>query len=228
MPGHNTRSAPADVRTEEESAPGHPLDPRATASRSALRRRAFRLEYVTIVWNSIEGIAAIAAGLLAGSVALVGFGLDSSVEVFASLAVVWELSGVDRRREQTALRLIGTGYIVVALYVAWSAVQSLASGHRPEASPLGMVLLAATVAVMAGLGVGKLRVGKALGSPTVEADGRFSLVDASLAATVLVGLILTTLLGWWWSDAVLAVVISAFALREGIESWHGREHGTPG
>jgi divalent metal cation (Fe/Co/Zn/Cd) transporter len=191
-----------------------------SAARAAeLRQRAFRLEYTTIAWNAVEGIAAIAAGLLAGSVALVAFGLDSSVEVFASATVVWELRGADRRRERRALRLIGSGYLVVALYVAWDALRSLANSHRPASSPLGIALLAATVVVMVALGVGKLRVGTELQSPTVEADGRFSLVDGSLAGAVLVGLVLTAVFAWWWADAALALVISAFALREGLEGW---------
>jgi divalent metal cation (Fe/Co/Zn/Cd) transporter len=182
-----------------------------------LRRRAFRLEYLTIVWNAFEGVAAIAAGILAGSVALVAFGLDSSVEVFASLAVLWELRGARGRREDTALSLIGIGYILVALYVAWQAVQSISGGHRPDASPLGMILLIATVVAMTALGIAKLRVGRALQSPTVQADGRFSLVDGSLAAAVLVGLVLNAVFGWWWSDALLALLISVFAFKEGVQ-----------
>jgi divalent metal cation (Fe/Co/Zn/Cd) transporter len=197
-------------------------DPR----RRSLVRRAFALEYLTIAWNALEGVVAIAAGLSAGSVALVAFGLDSSVEVFASIVVVWELHGADRSGERPALRLIGLGYIVVALYVAWDTLMALTSGNRPASSPLGIGFLAATVAVMVSLGIGKLRVGRELGSPTVRADGRFSLVDASLAGAVMVGLILTAALGWWWADAVLAGVISVLALREGIELW--RDHdGSP-
>ena len=120
--------------------------------RRLLLRRAFQLEYVTIGWNTLEGIVAIAAGLSAGSVALVAFGLDSSVEVFASLVVVWELRGSDRSGEQRALRLIGVGYIVVGVYVAWDTVMSILGGHRPDASPLGIVFLAGTVIVMILLG----------------------------------------------------------------------------
>ena len=196
-------------------------DPR----RRSLVRRAFALEYLTIAWNALEGIVAIAAGLSAGSVALVAFGLDSSVEVFASIVVVWELHGSDRSGERKALRLIGIGYIIVAVYVAWDTVVALTSGNRPASSPIGIGFLATTVAVMVALGIGKLRVGRDLASPTVQADGRFSLVDASLAGAVMVGLILTAVLGWWWADAVLAGLISVLALREGIELWrdHDRE-----
>ena len=186
-----------------------------------LRRRAFRLEYATIAWNVVEGIAAVGAGLLAGSVALVAFGLDSSVEVFASAVVVWELRGADRRRERRAVRAIGAAYLVVAGYVMLDAVNALRNANHPETSAVGMVLLASTVVVMLGLGIAKLRVGRALDSQTVIADGRFSLVDGSLAAAVLVGLALSALFGWWWADAVLAIVISLLAFREGREALVG-------
>lgn len=200
-----------------------PVDPK----RPALLRRAFALEYATIGWNALEGIVAILAGLSAGSVALVAFGLDSSVEVFASIVVVWELRAPDRSGERPALRLIGTGYIIVAVYVAWDTVQAILSGNRPTSSPVGIVFLTATVAVMLALGIGKIRVGQSLGSPTVQADGRFSLVDASLAGAVLIGLILTAVLGWWWADAVLAGLISILALREGIEAWRDHDRKSP-
>jgi divalent metal cation (Fe/Co/Zn/Cd) transporter len=186
-----------------------------------LRRRALALELATIAWNVLEGVMAIVAGLLAGSVALVAFGLDSSVEVFASAVVVWELRGVDRRRERRAVRAIGAAYLVVAVYILLDSGNALRIANRPEASPIGMLLLAATVLVMAVLGIAKLRVGRELHSATVTADGRFSLVDGSLAGTVLVGLALTAMLGWWWADALLAIGISLLAFREGREAWIG-------
>jgi divalent metal cation (Fe/Co/Zn/Cd) transporter len=190
-------------------------------------RRAFQLEYITIAWNTLEGLVAIIAGVTAGSVALVAFGLDSSVEVFASIVVVLELRGADRSGERRALRLIGVGYLVVGVYVAWDTVTSIASGHRPDASPVGIVFLAVTVLVMLLLAAGKLRVGRAMDSPTVLADGRFSLIDGALAGSVLVGLILTAVLGWWWADAVLAGLIALLALREGVEAWRGHDRPTP-
>jgi divalent metal cation (Fe/Co/Zn/Cd) transporter len=188
---------------------------------TGLRRRALALEFVTIAWNLLEGVLAIVAGFLAGSVALVAFGLDSSVEVFASAVVVWELRGVDRRRERRAVRAIGAAYLVVAVYILLDSGNALRIANRPEASPIGMLLLAATVLVMAVLGIAKLRVGRELHSATVTADGRFSLVDGSLAGAVLVGLALTALLGWWWADALLAIGISLLAFREGREAWIG-------
>ena len=160
----------------------------------------------------------IVAGLSAGSVAVVAFGLDSSVEVLASLVVVWELRGANRSGEHRAVHLIGLGYIVVGLYVARDAFESVQAAHRPSASPVGIAVLAGTVVVMLALAAGKLRVGRALASPTVLADSRFSLIDGGLAAAVLVGLVLTAAFGWWWADAVLAGLIAVLALGEGLES----------
>ena len=194
---------------------------RVDPGETSLRRRALALEFVTIAWNLLEGVLAIVAGLLAGSVALVAFGLDSSIEVFASAVVVWELRGVDRRRERRAVRAIGAAYLVVAVYILLDSGNALRIANRPEASPIGMLLLAATVLVMAVLGIAKLRVGRELHSATVTADGRFSLVDGSLAGAVLAGLALTALLGWWWADALLAIGISLLAFREGREAWIG-------
>ena len=182
------------------------------------RQLAFRLEYATIVWNVLEGVFAVTAGLLAGSVSLVAFGLDSSVEVFASAVVVWELRGADRRGERRALRAIGAAYILVAVYVLIQAVNALRLAEPPESSPVGMVFLGATVFVMLGLGLAKLRVGRRLDSPTVIADGRFSLVDCALAAAVFAGLGLVALFGWWWADAALAIVISILAFYEGVKA----------
>ena len=211
------------IESLEEAAPGASR----TGDAARLRRWAFRLEYVTVAWNAFEGSAAIVAGIAAGSVALVAFGLDSSVEVVASLVVIWELRGIDRGRERRALRLIGIAYFVVAVYVAWDAIGALLGGARPAASPAGMLLLAATVVVMGALGVAKLRVGRRLDSSTVRADGRFSLVDASLALTVLFGLVLTAAIGWWWADSVFALLIAGLAGREGVEAWRGPgERGT--
>ena len=194
---------------------------RVDPGETSLRRRALALEFATIAWKLLEGVLAIVAGLLAGSVALVAFGLDSSVEVFASAVVVWELRGVDRRRERRAVRAIGAAYLVVAVYILLDSGNALRIANRPEASPIGMLLLAATVLVMAVLGIAKLRVGRELHSATVTADGRFSLVDGLLAGAVLVGLALTALLGWWWADALLAIGISLLAFREGREAWIG-------
>ncbi len=191
---------------------------RATNARRRLRRQAFILEYVTVGWNVFEGAAAIVLGLTAGSVALVGFGLDSIVEVFASLVVVWELRERMGGRVQLALRLIGSAYLVVASYIFWQAIQSLTTRNHPSASPAGIVLTSGTVLAMGSLAAGKHWVGSRLKSPTVLADARFSLIDGALAATVLAGLILNLAFGWWWADPGFAMVLALAAAREGIES----------
>jgi divalent metal cation (Fe/Co/Zn/Cd) transporter len=201
-----------------------PPSPTQPPGASALRRVAFRLEYATIAWNLVEGVAALVAGLLAGSVSLVAFGLDSSVEVFASAVVVWELRGADRRMERRAVRAIGAAYLVVAAYVFVDAANALRVANRPEASPIGMALLGGTVVVMVGLGIAKVRVGRRLESQTVVADGRFSLVDGALAGAVLAGLVLSALFGWWWADAILAIAISVAAFREGRAALAGAHH----
>ena len=191
---------------------------RATIARRRLRRQAFILEYLTVGWNVFEGAAAIVVGLAAGSVALVGFGLDPMVEVFASLVVVWELHERMGGRVQVALRLIGGAYLVVASYIFWQAIQSLATGNHPSASPVGIVLTSGTILVMGSLAAGKQWVGSRLESPTVLADARFSLIDGALAATVLAGLILNLAFGWWWADPGFAIVLALAAAREGLES----------
>jgi divalent metal cation (Fe/Co/Zn/Cd) transporter len=196
------------------------LDANASAS---LRKRAFTLEYLTIVWNLFEGVAAITASVIAGSVALLAFGLDSMVEIFASIIVVWELRGVAKNRERRALQLIGCAYLLVAAYVFWEAAQSLLAHHRAEDSPGGAALMVATIAVMLTLALAKWRTGKRLGSLTVMADARFSAVDAGLSATVLAGLLANAFFGWWWVDALLAIVLAGVAAKEGIESFTGRD-----
>jgi divalent metal cation (Fe/Co/Zn/Cd) transporter len=191
-----------------------------------LRRQAFLLEYLTVAWNIFEGVAAILVGLAAGSVALVGFGLDSMVEVFASLVVVWELYGGEQERERPALRLIGSAYLVVAVYILWNSLQSLVAGNHPSGSPLGVALTSMTVVAMLTLSAGKRWVGSRLQSQTVLADARFSLVDGLLAASVLAGLVLNLAVGWWRADPAFALVLAAAAGREGIESLkHGGERG---
>lgn len=192
-----------------------------TDERRRLRNRALLIEYLTIGWNCFEGAASIVAGVAAASVALIAFGLDSSVEVFASAVVVWELRGAGGGRERRALRLIGGAYLVVAVYVLQDAARSLLAQHHAAASPGGIALMVATIGVMNALAFAKLRTGRALGSATVLADATFSFIDAGLSATVLLGLLLNALAGWWWADQGLAILIALYAGREGIEALRG-------
>jgi divalent metal cation (Fe/Co/Zn/Cd) transporter len=182
---------------------------------------ALNLEYVTIAWNIFEGITCVALGFIAGSVALVAYGLESSVEVFASSVVVWELKNNDeasKKREKFALKLIGYAYIVVSIYIFIDGSKSLIEGKHPGASQLGIFFIALTFVIMMLLGLTKKFVGNKLGSQTVLADAKFTLIDGLLSATVLVGLILNALFGWWWADQALALFLSGVAFREGIKS----------
>ncbi|HVZ11721.1 MAG TPA: cation transporter [Patescibacteria group bacterium] len=184
-----------------------------------LRRRALRLEYITIAWNVAEGIICVIVGLLTGSVSLFAYGLESSVEIFASSLVVWDLRGANKKRESLALKLIGTAYIVVSAYVFFDAAQSLIGKHHAERTFQGIIILLITALGMGTLGFLKRDVGRKLSSPTVIADAKFTLIDGSLAATVLLGLLLNTLFGFWWADQAMALFISGVAFREGIKEF---------
>lgn len=178
------------------------------------RTMALRLEYFTIAWNAFEGTAAIALGVAAHSVALTGYGLDSALEVAASSAAVWQLRAIDPRRDARALRLIGTLFLVVAIYVGATSILNLAHGIHAGQTPLGIVVTAAAVVVMTWLGIAKRRAGRTLVNPVLMAEATFSLVDAALSATVLVGLAANALLNWWWADPVAAMAVSIVAGRE--------------
>jgi Co/Zn/Cd efflux system component len=182
--------------------------------RDTLTRRGLRLEYATLGWN-VVGVPLLAiAAIRSGSAAAAGFGMDSAIEIGASLVVVWELTGRAGERERIALRLIGCAFVAVAVYVTVQAAYTLISGHHPGHSTLGIVWTAATVIVMLALARGKAVTGRALDNAVLRAEGRVTLVDAGLAAAVLVGLTLNSLAGWWWADPVAGLVIVVYAVRE--------------
>lgn len=183
-----------------------------------LLKKALFLEYLSIAWNVFEGISCVLIGFVTGSVSLVAYGLESSIEVFASSVVVWELTGKDatKKREERALKLIGVAYLVVSIYIFVDGSKSMIAGHHPDRSFLGIIVLAVTAFVMITLGLLKRNVGEKMKSATVLADGKFTLIDAALSATVLVGLFFNTLLGWWWMDQAMALFLSGVAFREGL------------
>ena len=189
--------------------------------RDRLRRRGLRLVYATVAWNAVEGATAVAAGLIARSVALTAFGLDSSIEVFVSVVAVWQMGRPTRFRSRVSLGLIGVSFLVVALYVAREAFQRIISGENARLSIVGLAVTAAAVPIMVGLGVAKRRVASRIDNRVLEAEARFSLVDAALSATVLLGLVLDHGLGWWWADPAIALVVAAVAAREGVEGLRG-------
>ena len=149
-----------------------------------------------------------------GSAAAAGFGFDSAIEIGASLVVVWELTGAPKEREALGLRLIGCAFLALAVYVTAQAAYTLIGGHHPGHSTLGIVWTAATCVVMVALARGKAVTGRQLGNPVLLAEGRVTLVDACLAAAVLVGLTLNAAAGWWWADPLAGLVIVGYAIRE--------------
>jgi len=190
-------------------------------ARTALLRRGFALEFVTLGWNVI-GVAVLAAAAIAArSVALAGFGLDSLIEIGASTVVIWELSGTGQARQHRALRLIGCAFAVLAVYLLAQSTVVLAAGYHPRHSPAGIGWTAATAAVMFALAFGKARTGAALGNPVLQTEGRVTLVDGILATAVLAGLALNAALGWWWADPAAGYVLVFYAAREVREIFTG-------
>ena len=182
-----------------------------------LLERGLRLEYLTLGWNVVGTVIVVSAALAAQSVALAGFGLDSLIEIVASLVVVWQLKGVHGQREPIAVRVIGGAFVLLALYVAAQSTHTLLTQARPATSSIGITWLAATLLVMLGLAWGKHQTGTQLGNRVLLIEGRVTLIDAYLAGAVLAGLILNTVLGWWWADPLAGLVIVYYGLRE---AWH--------
>ena len=186
-----------------------------------LRRRVVALAWVTVVWNATEAVVAIVAGRAAGSLALVGFGLDSTIEVVSAAVIIWQFSGLDDERERQALRAIAVSFFALAVYVTIQASLNLTAGNEPESSPVGVTLAVASLIVMPILATAKRSTGRRLGSVTVAADSRQTWLCTYLSVVLLMGLLLNATLGWWWADPFAALVIAALAVREGVEAWRG-------
>jgi divalent metal cation (Fe/Co/Zn/Cd) transporter len=195
-------------------------------ARELLLRRGLNLERLTIGWNVLEAGVAIAAGYLAGSVALVGFGLDSVIESISGVALYHRLAlelreggaeGSDAR-ERRALFFVGISFFLIAVYVLYEAATTLLEQRAPEHTTVGIALAAVSLAVMPLLGWGKLRTARALGSRALEADSKETFVCAYLSLALLVGLLLNALLGWWWADPVAALAMLPLIAREGWEA----------
>lgn len=190
--------------------------------RDVLHRRIRLIVGLTIGYNLIEAVIAIAAGSLASSAALIGFGLDSTIEVLSAAAVAWQFTRRDPERwEKPTLRVIAVAFFALAIYVTVTSVAALVTAERPEHSTVGIILTAISVAVMPFLSFAERRAGRELGSATAVADSHQTLICTYLSAAVLIGLVANSLFGWWWADAVAGLVIAAFAVREGIEAWRG-------
>jgi divalent metal cation (Fe/Co/Zn/Cd) transporter len=190
--------------------------------RAALSLRSLRLAYATAGYNLVEGIIALAAGSAASSTALIGFGLDSFVEVSSAAVLIWQFrSRVPEDRERIALRLIAVSFFALAAWVSIDALRSLIAGGDADASPVGIGLAIASLIVMPLLVRAKRRTGRELGSATVMADSTQTMLCTYLSAVLLVGLVLNALWGWSWADPVAALVIAGVAIREGIAAWRG-------
>lgn len=200
-----------------------------TAERAAVLRRRIRfIVGFTISWNIIEAVVAVSAGAVASSAALVGFGLDSVVEVLSAVAVAWQFAADDpERREKVALRLIAISFFALAAYISVEAVLSLIGMREPDHSPVGIAIAALSLAVMPVVSWVERTTGRELGSASAVADSQQTLMCTWLSTAVLVGLLLNSLLGWGWVDSVVALVIAVFAVREGIEALHGDTEAEP-
>ncbi len=209
------------------------MTPSPPPDRAALLRHARRLEHLTIGWNVVEGLVAVGAALAAGSVALLGFGIDSFVECASGLVLLWRLGaerrGMDaaavERLDQRAHRLVGASLFLLAGYVALDAGHALWTGERPEPSAVGMVLTAVSILTMRWLAAAKRRAAAALGSRALEADAFQTTACFWLSVVALAGIGLNMALGWWWADPVAALVMTWFIGQEGAQAWRGEDCG---
>lgn len=202
-------------------------------TRAQLLRRGLSLEYLTVGWNLVEGLIAVGAGLAAGSIALIGFGVDSFVESISGSVLIWRLraeavGGADDERveqvERRASRLVAVSFLILAAYVAVEAIRTLIAQDRPDASPVGIVLTIVSLVVMLWLARAKRDTGEALGSRALIADSHQTFACWYLSMTTLAGLALNAVLGLWWADPAAALVIAVFLVREAREAWEGEEH----
>lgn len=197
------------------------MDGTASLDRAAMARQGSRLEYFTIIWNSLEGMVALVAGLMAGSIALVGFGVDSFIEVTSGAVLLWRMS-VDsdvqlrEHNEKRALRIVGLCFLVLAAYIAFESLSDLAQKHAPERSIPGVALACAALVVMPLLSRAKKRIGAALASSAMDADAKQTEFCAYLSAILLIGLLLNALFGFWWADPVAALIMVPIVANEGI------------
>ena len=195
---------------------------RATYER--LARRARLLSWLSLAWMTVEGAVAISAGLVASSIALVGFGLDSAIEGFASLAIVWRFTGsrmFSHAAETRAQKLVAIQFFLLAPYVGVESVRALVSGERPDETLVGIALAASSVVLMPLLGIAKQRIADQIGSAATKGEGRQNMLCAYLAAALLVGLIGNAVAGAWWLDPAVGLLIAGVAVKEGLEAWRG-------
>ncbi len=187
-----------------------------TVETAGLKRAGLRLEAVTLGWNVVGVVLLALLAARSSSVALLGFGLDSLIEIGASIVVIWELTGGDGARQRRALRLIGWAFVALATYLLVQSAIALIAAHRPIPLWGGIGWTALTAAAMFALAAGKWRVGKRLGNPVLITEGRVTLIDGILASCVLAGIALDLWLGWWWADPLAGLVVVFYAIREAV------------
>jgi divalent metal cation (Fe/Co/Zn/Cd) transporter len=190
----------------------------------ALAARAKLLSWLSLAWMTVEGAVAVAAGIAAGSIALVGFGLDSAIEGFASVIIIWRFTGervFSHAAEERAQRLVAVQFFLLAPYVGFESVRALADGEHAETTWLGIALAIGSVVLMPALAIAKQRLADQLGSAATAGEGRQNMLCAYLAGALLLGLLGNALLGAWWLDPVVGLVIAAVAVKEGREAWRG-------
>jgi divalent metal cation (Fe/Co/Zn/Cd) transporter len=194
--------------------------------REAVARRGKQLEYFTIAWNTLEGLVAVVAGVLAGSISLVGFGIDSFIEVTSGGVLLWRMS-VDadvrkrERREKLSLRIVGVCFLALAAYVGYESISDLVSRKSPEHSIPGIVLACVSLVVMPILARAKKKVGNELGSAAMHADAKQTDFCVYLSVILLLGLLLNAALGWWWADPTAALIMVPLIAKEGVEAMKG-------
>jgi divalent metal cation (Fe/Co/Zn/Cd) transporter len=196
--------------------------------RQAIARRGKRLEYFTIAWNSLEGLVAVIAGAISGSISLVGFGIDSFIEVTSGATLLWRMAvdGEERSRERNerfSLRIVGVCFLALSAYIAYESVSDLISRKIPEHSVAGIILASVSLLVMPILSRAKKRVGKALGSAAMNADAKQTDFCMYLSAILLVGLVLNSVLGWWWADPAAALIMVPIIAKEGLDGVKGKQ-----
>jgi divalent metal cation (Fe/Co/Zn/Cd) transporter len=209
---------------ELPTVPSGPRQADHPRERDRLIRRAKALSWLSLAWMTVEGTVAVTAALIAGSVALLGFGIDSAIEGLASVIVIWRFTGARRVSEQAerrAQKAVATSFFLLAPYIAQDAIRTLIASDHPSTSWVGIGLSVSSIVVMPLLGRAKQRIGERLGSGATTGEGAQNLLCAYMAAGVLVGLGANAAFGWWWLDPVIALVIAAIAVREGREAWAG-------
>lgn len=199
-----------------------PLTLLTSDDRKKLGRRAQMLAGTSVIYNAIEAVFAIGAGVAASSIALIGFGLDSIVELSSGLIIVWQFRHkVPEQRERQALRMLALSFFALAAYVSFEAVRTLLLREIAETSKMGIAVATLSLIIMPFLSVAQRRTGKRLGSKTVVADSKQTLLCTYLSAVLLLGLILNATLGWWWADPLVGLIVAGLAIYEGREAWNG-------